>query len=282
MVGRIISIRSNLFIVDVDGIRHGARARGKFRFDELTPLVGDFVEIDENDYILNIKDRKNYFDRPKVANIDASIVVSSLKHPDFSAYLLDKMLVSISSKDIKPIICFTKYDLLEDDEKSNIDEIIKYYKDLGYEVVFNTEVDKIKKLISGLVVNLVGQTGVGKSTLLNKISPGLNLETNDISEALGRGKHTTRHVELYKIDDFLIADTPGFSAFDCIVDKENIRFYFPEFNNDECKFRGCLHMSEIGCKVKEDVDNNKIMLSRYESYKKMVVESENISINFKK
>ena len=282
MVGRIISIRSNLYIVDINGEKHETRARGKFRFDELTPLVGDFVDVDENDYILEIKPRNNYFDRPKVANIDASIVVSSLKHPDFSTYLLDKMLVSISSKDIKPIICFTKYDLLEDDERPNMDNIIKYYKDLGYDVVLNTEIDKIKQLISGKVVNLVGQTGVGKSTLLNKISPGLNLETNDISEALGRGKHTTRHVELYEIEDFLIADTPGFSAFDCIVDKENIRFYFPEFKNDDCKFRGCLHMMEIGCKVKEDVDNNVIMLSRYESYKKMVVESENINIGFKK
>ena len=282
MVGRIISIRSNLYKIDINGSIIDARARGKFRYDELTPLVGDIVEVDENNYILEIKPRKNYFDRPKVANIDISIIVSSLKHPDFSSYLLDKMIVSVVSKDITPIICFTKYDLLTDEERIEIDNVINYYKSIGYEVIINTEIDKLKKLLSGKVANLVGQTGVGKSTLINKISPDLNLDTDDISEALGRGKHTTRHVELYNIDDYLIADTPGFSAFDCIVDKENIRFYFPEFNNDECKFRGCLHINEIECRVKEDVSNNKILLSRYENYKKMVVESENSSINFKK
>ena len=118
---------------------------------------------------------------------------------------------------------------------------------------------------------LTGQTGAGKSSLLNKLDANLNLATNEISEALGRGKHTTRHVELFKVKDYYIADTPGFSALDVIDDKENIRFAFYEFKNDECKFRDCKHINEIGCKIKEQVESGEILKSRYENYKNMVI-----------
>ncbi len=281
MLGRITRIISNLYTVDVDGVEHESRARGKFRNDKLIPLVGDYVEISDENYILDIKERKNSLNRPMVANIDCALIVTSLKRPELSTALLDKMLVNITLKDIEPIIVFTKYDLLTLDEKNYYDEIIAYYKSVGYKVVINTEIDILDEYIKDKVVVLTGQTGVGKSTLLNRLLPDINQETNDISEALGRGKHTTRHVELFKYKSSYIADTPGFSALDLNEeDKDNIKFCFPEFDNDGCKFRDCKHINEIGCKIKEDLDNNKILQSRYDNYKKMVMGDENFNINY--
>lgn len=280
MQGRITRIISNLYTVDVDGITYDCRARGKFRNDKLIPLVGDYVEINDENYILDIKERKNELNRPMVANIDIALIVTSLKRPELSTYLLDKMIVNVSSMDIKPILIFTKYDLIPDEERASYDEIISYYKNIGYDCLLNTEIDELNKLIDNKVVVLTGQTGVGKSTLLNKLLPEVNQETNDISDALGRGKHTTRHVELFKYNNSYIVDTPGFSALDIFEeDKNNIRFYFKEFKNDECKFNDCKHINEIGCKIKEDVQNNIILQSRYDNYKRMVLGDENININ---
>jgi ribosome biogenesis GTPase len=215
-----------------------------------------------------------------IANVDCGLIVTSLIRPDLSTFLLDKMIVNLSINNIEPILVFTKYDLLTDIEKKKYDEIIEYYRSVGYKAIINHELDKLDEYIDGKVVVLTGQTGVGKSTLVNKLLPGLNLETNDISDALGRGKHTTRHVELYEYKNSYIVDTPGFSSLDVSKDeKENYRFYFPEFDNDSCKFRDCKHINEIGCKVKEDVENNKILQSRYENYKKMVMDDENFNIN---
>lgn len=273
MTGQIIRIISNLYTVKAEGKIYECRARGKFRNDSLTPLVGDIVTFDEKEnYILSIHERKNELTRPVIANVDKCIIVSSLKRPDFSSFLLDKMLTNVMLKDIEPIICFTKYDLLTKKEKREYKAIIKYYNKIGIPAIRNTELRKLKKLIKGKTVVLTGQTGVGKSTLLNKINPKLNLETNDISDALGRGKHTTRHVELFEMYKALIADTPGFSALDLNVDEvNNIRFTFPEFKNDECKYQDCRHLNEKGCKVLEQLENNEILNSRYESYKKMVM-----------
>ena len=285
MVGRITRIISNLYTVEVNNkgkiSSHNCRARGKFRNEKLIPLVGDMVRFnpDEN-YILEILERKNELSRPMISNVDSALIVTSLKRPDLSTLLLDKMIVNVSIKGIEPIIVFTKYDLLTEEEKPNIDSIIDYYKKVGYKVALNTEIDKIDEYIDGKVVVLTGQTGVGKSTLINKLLPGLDLETNDISDALGRGKHTTRHVELYEYKNSFIADTPGFSSLDIVEEeKGNIRFYFPEFDNDGCKFRDCKHINEIGCKIKEDVENNIILQSRYDNYKKMVINDENFNIN---
>ena len=208
--------------------------------------------------------------------------LSTNKIGDVSAIdqLIDKMLVNVLSMEVEPIIVFTKYDLLTSDEKAYYDSIIEYYKKIGYKAIINTEIDVLDKYIDNKVVVLTGQTGVGKSTLLNKLLPDINQETNDISEVLGRGKHTTRHVELFKYKTSFIADTPGFSSLD-ITEKDNIKFYFLEFKNDDCKFRDCKHINEIGCKVKEDVESGIILQSRYDNYKKMVVESENINFNNK-
>ena len=280
MQGRITRIISNLYTVECDGIEYQSRARGKFRNDKLIPLVGDYVELSDENYILDIKERKNSLNRPMIANVDCALIVTSLKRPDLSTSLLDKMIVNVEMENIEPILCFSKYDLLNEEERIEMDNIIEYYSKVGYKTLINTEIDKLDKYIDNKIVVVTGQTGVGKSTLLNKLIPNINLETNDISDALGRGKHTTRHTELFKYKNALIADTPGFSSLDITEEeKNNLRFYFPEFKNDECKFRDCLHINEIGCKVKEDVENKIILQSRYDNYKKMVMGDENININ---
>lgn len=280
--GRIVKNISNLYTVEVNNEKYDCRARGIFRNNNEIPLVGDIVEVDlDNSIITKINARKNELTRLTIANIDACIIVTSLKEPDYSASLLDKMLTNVILSNIKPIIVFSKYDLLTDSEKKHFDSIIEYYKSIGIDVLLNTEISELESLISNQTVTLTGQTGAGKSTLINKLDKNLNLATDEISYALGRGKHTTRHVELFKVKDYYIADTPGFSALDVIDDKENIRFAFYEFEEDLCKFRDCKHLNEIGCKVKEDLEAGKILNSRYESYKGMM-NNENISNVFKK
>ena len=280
--GRIVKNISNLYTVEVNNEKYDCRARGIFRNNNEIPLVVDIVEVDlDNSIITKINVRTNELTRPTIANIDACIIVTSLKEPDYSASLLDKMLTNVILSNIKPIIVFSKYDLLTDSEKKHFDSIIEYYKSIGIDVLLNTEISKLERLISNQTVTLTGQTGAGKSTLINKLDKNLNLATDEISYALGRGKHTTRHVELFKVKDYYIADTPGFSALDVINDKENIRFAFYEFEEDLCKFRDCKHLNEIGCKVKDDLEAGKILNSRYESYKGMM-NNENISNVFKK
>lgn len=272
MRGRIIKIISNLYTVSSEDKTYECRARGLFRNKEQTPLVGDIVEFSPSDnYILEIMPRRNELKRPTVVNIDKAIVVTSCKKPDFSSLLLDKMLTNIILSDVEPIIVFSKYDLLNEEEKIEFDKLISYYNEKGYEALLNTDIEKLEKLISGNTVVLTGQTGAGKSSLLNKLDDTLNLATDEISEALGRGKHTTRHVELFNVKDYFVADTPGFSALDVIDDVDNIRFAFKEFNNDGCKFRDCKHINEIGCAVKEQVESGEILKFRYENYKSMVI-----------
>lgn len=272
MVGRIIRIISNLYTVEANNNLYHCRARGLFRESKQTPLVGDIVDFSEKDnYILAIRERKNELKRPLIANIDKCIVVATCKRPDFSSLLLDKMLTNIILNNIEPIIVFSKYDLLSDEEKKDFNQLITYYQRVGIPTLINTEIEKLENLISNSTVSLTGQTGAGKSTLLNKLDSNLNLKTDDISEALGRGKHTTRHVELFKVKDYHIADTPGFSALDVIEDVENIRFAFYEFDNNACKFRDCKHLNEIGCSVKNQVEDGTILKSRYENYRSMMI-----------
>ncbi len=269
MNGTIVKIISNLYTVEVDGKYYECRARGKFRNEGITPLVGDKVVIDtENNYILEIKKRINSLDRPMIANIDSAIIVTSVKEPNLSLNLLDKLLTIIISKKIEPIIVLTKLDLLDFKEKRELQKIIKYYKKLDIPVIKNTELRKLTKYINKKTVVLTGQTGAGKSSLLNKIDKSLNLATNEISRALGRGKHTTRHVELFNYKNSLIADTPGFSALDINdITNEEIKNSFKEFNVN-CKYQDCNHINEQGCAVIKLVNNNKILKSRYENYLK--------------
>lgn len=267
-IGIIVRQKSNLYTVLADGVTYECHARGKFRHNSVSPLVGDNCEIDTNDnYILDILDRKNELDRPNVANVDVAIILTSVREPNLSLNLLDRQLVCIMDKNIKPIICLSKMDLLNYHEKKDIKVIIKYYKSIGIDVITNKDLRKLKKLIKDKTVVLTGQTGAGKSTLINKLDKHLNLETHEISKALGRGVHTTRHSEIYSIFGSRIIDTPGFSALDLHIDKTRLKDLFNEFNY-ECKYDDCNHINEKGCKVKEKVDDGTILKSRYDNYLK--------------
>ena len=270
MIGRIIKILSNDYTVKYNDEIIVCKVRGKFRSLHLTPLVGDFVKFDKDKkYIMEILDRKNELVRPPVSNIDQVIIVTSVKEPDFESNLLDKLLVILEYNKIKPIICFSKLDLL-----NNTKEIYKYidYYRKYYEVYLNTEVDKIKNVFKNKLTVFTGQSGAGKSTLLNKLNPNLNLKTNEISYALGRGKHTTRHVELLELFDGMVADTPGFSAINFNMNNIEIKDNFIDFDRyrEECEFRDCKHIKEENCGIKKHVDSGDILKSRYENYLKFV------------
>lgn len=268
MQGKIIKIVSNLYTIQLENEIVECHARGKFRNDKITPLVGDYCMVDkENKYILEILPRKNSLERPTIANVDVALIVTSVKEPNLSLNLLDKMISIVTLNKIEPILCFSKLDLLEKNEKKEIQKTIKYYQKIGYKVVTNQKVAKLKKILKNKIVVITGQTGAGKSTLLNKIDKKLNLKTDEISKSLGRGKHTTRHVELFKFKNFYIADTPGFSSLDfknCT--KEEIRDSFIEFKNYSCPFKDCMHNKEQNCAIKNAIEKKEILKSRYESY----------------
>ncbi len=265
--GKIIKIVSNLYTVLVEGDLYECRARGKFRKDAVTPLVGDFVVIDtENAYILEIKKRKNELARPMIANVDVALVLTSVKEPDLSLNLLDKELAAIGHEGIEPIIVLSKTDLLSSKELAKIKKLVKYYKKVGFEVITNRQRFKLSRLIKGKTVVLTGQTGAGKSTLLNKLDKGLDLKTSPISTALGRGVHTTRHVELFEVAGAFIADTPGFSALDLNFPREELKQVYPEFREVSCKFQNCEHDGEKECGVKTAYETGEILPSRYENY----------------
>lgn len=275
MIGRIIKIVSNDYTVKCeDGNTYICKARGVFRNKKITPLVGDFVKITkEKNLIEEIMKRKNELIRPPVSNIDIALVVTSAKEPDFSSNLLDKMIDIIEFNNIIPVICISKYDLL--DNTKEMDEMIAYYKKIGYKVLINTQIEDIKKIFKDNVTILTGQTGVGKSSLINKLEKSMDLKTGEISKALGRGKHTTRHTELFELFDGYVADTPGFSSLNFIgMNKEDIRDNFIEFNEykDKCKYRDCMHVNEDDCEIKRRVSNNEILKSRYDNYVKFILE----------
>ncbi|MBQ8993172.1 MAG: ribosome small subunit-dependent GTPase A, partial [Turicibacter sp.] len=199
------------------------RSRGLFRKQKITPLVGDQVEFlvepDGNGYVMEIEARKNELVRPPIANVDLALVVFSVKEPDFSPKLLDRFLAVIEMNQIEPVIVLTKLDLMNEEEKQAVEPIIDYYRKIGYQVIETSSkqqfgLESINELIKERIVVICGQSGVGKSSLLNSIDDSLNIQVNEISKALGRGKHTTRHVELHKLSEGLIADTPGFSSLD--------------------------------------------------------------------
>ena len=273
MVGKIIKQISNDYTVKVDNKLYVCKARGKFRNKGVTPLVGEKVVIDENNnYILEIMNRKNELDRPSISNIDQVVIVTSVKIPDFSSNLLDKLLTIIEFNNIKPVICFTKLDLLNEVELEEIKEIMDYYVKIGYEVYSNTD-SNLKDIFKDKITVFAGQSGAGKSSLLNRLDNSLNLEIGEVSIALGRGKHTTRHTELIEILDGYIADTPGFSSIDFRgMEKSDIRDNFIEFNEyrDDCEYKDCMHINELKCAIKDKVNDNTIKLSRYENYLKFV------------
>ena len=276
--GQIRKALSGYYYVFHDGELVQCRGRGVFRNRGEAPLVGDIVDFtkegDSDGYIMKIYPRNNELVRPPIANVDQALLVFSVKEPDFSTLLLDRFLVVLESFRVKPIICLTKMDLLSDTELDDLKQYIEDYQKIGYMVIDTykddeTLVEILQPILEGKTSVLAGQSGVGKSTLLNTLIPELNLKTSGISHSLGRGKHTTRHVELIDIGNGLLADTPGFSSFDFdTIEKEDLTHCFPEIAalSESCKFRGCLHLREPKCAVKGALDNGELPDYRYEHY----------------
>ncbi|MFB1049618.1 ribosome small subunit-dependent GTPase A [Paraliobacillus sp. JSM ZJ581] len=276
--GKIMKALSGFYYVKTERGLYQCRGRGLFRKKKLTPLVGDNVNFDiqeDNEgYITAIKERRNELKRPAVANIDQAIIVVSAKEPDFSTLLLDRFLVLVEANDIRPIIFISKIDKLIDTELAEIQSYQSIYQKIGYQVELisaqeNKEYDQLSNYFANKISVIAGQSGVGKSSLLNRLNPTLEIDTNEISTSLGRGKHTTRHVELVEIYNGLVADTPGFSSLEFdTLDLQSLPVCFPEITKrqHDCKFRGCMHVNEPKCAVKQAVDVNEIALFRYEHY----------------
>ncbi|MBM7608311.1 ribosome biogenesis GTPase [Lysinibacillus composti] len=282
--GQIRKALSGYYYVYQEGQLIQCRGRGVFRNRGEAPLVGDFVDYtkegESDGYVMKIHPRKNELVRPPIANIDQALLVFSVKEPDFNTILLDRFLVVLESFQVNPIICLTKTDLLNGEDREKLQTYIDDYRQIGYKVIetFKNDVSLIEQLqpvLEEKTTVLAGQSGVGKSTLLNTLIPDLNLKTNDISQSLGRGKHTTRHVELIEVAGGLLADTPGFSSFDFdTIEKEELTACFPELAriSESCKFRGCLHLKEPKCAVKEAVESGEIRSYRFEHYHQILQE----------
>lgn len=276
--GIIMKALSGFYYVKSNDHLYACKGRGVFRNQNITPLVGDKVvfNVTENNegYITEICPRQNELVRPPVANITQAIIVSTVCQPTFSPLLLDRFLVIIEAKRIRPMIIITKKDLATPEEIAQMKEYEADYAELGYDVVFLSlkTVDSptsVEQFFDGEITALMGQSGVGKSTLLNTLQPGLSIETGEISRSLGRGKHTTRHVELISVGGGLVADTPGFSSIDFLdIEKEDLSDCFIEMRrvSNQCKFRSCLHDKEPHCAVKKAVEQGEIKRYRYEHY----------------
>lgn len=270
--GIIVKNISNKYDVLKDDVVYTCEVCGKIKYNKVQALVGDIVEFSPDDLIIKeILPRKNSLPRPHVANIDILLIVTSIKEPDMSLYMLDKELVLALQNKIRPMICFTKSDLLTQEEKNNFNKIYEYYEAAGYEVLMNTNLSLIKKMLKNKLVALTGQTGAGKSSLLNSLDNKLNISTNPISKALGRGIHTTRDTQIYKIDNISFIDTPGFSSLDILgIEPQELTKYFLEFGGIECEFKDCTH--EGNCALVKNVFNGVIMKSRYDNYLRLLKE----------
>lgn len=254
------------------------RARGIFRKKKVSPLVGDSVVFEAENptdgYILSINERKNVLNRPPIANVDQALLIFSVAEPDFDDGLLDRFLVHMESHQISSLICLTKIDLLGVEAREKLSKRIAPYQAAGYPVLLTSSLHRdgledVSGLIRGRISVITGQSGVGKSSLLNALNEQLSIDTQAISQALGRGKHTTRHVELLPVCGGFVADTPGFSSLDFAeVEANDLEDCFPEFRTlrDSCRFRGCTHIAEPDCAVKTARDHGQISEARYQHY----------------
>lgn len=291
MKGQIIKALSGFYYVASEDEIFQTRARGNFRNRKITPLVGDEVIFESSNqtdgYLLEILQRKNELVRPPVANVDQGVVVTSLVEPNFSYNLLDRFLVTLEYEGIEPIIFLTKADLVKD--LAAMKAIEETYQAIGYHVITSKaegeDLLELQRYFPERITVFMGQSGAGKSTLLNRIVPELALETGVISESLGRGKHTTRHVELLPICDGLVADTPGFSSIDFLeIEAVELPKLFPDFLAvaSNCRFRECMHLNEPDCAVKQGVAANEIAETRYKNYVQFLEEIENRRPVYKK
>lgn len=285
--GRIIKALSGFYYVQTtDGIVE-CKARGRFRKDGVTPLVGDWVDLTEEQgkgMIEQIHPRKNSFVRPAVANLDMLVLLASEAIPVTEPFLIDRITAIAGDQNVPVMICVNKSDLAPGTSLSEI------YRKAGYDVVLTSTVtgegiDQLRKKIAGKVVAFSGNSGVGKSSILNCLDPSLQIETGEVSEKLGRGRHTTRHIELFALDETTyVADTPGFSSFDTeqmeIILKENLQYAFSDFAPylGRCQFHDCAHLKEPGCCVTAAVQEGAIQPTRYDSYVRLYEKAKEIKL----
>ena len=277
--GVIVKALSGFYYVQTDERLLECKARGRFRLDGTSPLVGDRVECSLDAHgkgrIDRVFERRNFFIRPAVANVDALVFVAANTNPVTDPFLIDRVSVIAESAGCELIVCINKTDV------DPADELYGIFTAAGFTVVrtsvpAGTGIDALRREIAGKICAFTGNSGVGKSSIMNALSPGLNIKTAEVSEKLGRGKHTTRHVELFDIGGgTYAADTPGFASFDIemmeIIPKEQLQFDFVEFAPyiGECRFNNCAHLKEPGCAVTQAVADGKIMPSRYRSYERL-------------
>lgn len=279
MRGKIIKGIAGFYYVHVIGNgMYECKAKGIFRNKNLKPLVGDNVEIaiidaeNKKGNIEEVLQRSNELVRPAVANVNQALIVFALASPRPNLNLLDRFLVMMEYQNVDTIICFNKQDLIDDEL---LTDITSAYTQAGYHIIITSvindyEIDKVKKVLEHKTTVLAGPSGVGKSSMLNKLIPEAHMDIGDISIKIGRGKHTTRHSEIFHLEeDAYIVDTPGFSSlFIENLEPNDLRYYFSEFRQYEgkCKYNGCVHVKEPGCKVKEALGKNMIHSRRYDNY----------------
>lgn len=277
MTGTIIKALSGFYYVDVGAEQEPitCRGRGKLRHQKITPLVGDHVAItvteDGTGMVDEVLPRSNQFQRPMVANMDQLVILASGAIPVTDPFLIDRMVSLAEYKGCQPIICFNKCDL------EPATQLVELYQKAGFQsfaisAQTGEGLEQLLGVLDGRISAFTGNSGVGKSSVLNALCPQFGLKVGQVSEKLGRGRHTTRHVELFRVGGGLVADTPGFSAFDVeqmeLIPKEELAHTFREFRPylEQCRFVGCAHVKERGCAVREAVDNGAIAPSRYQSY----------------
>lgn len=283
--GVIVRLTGGFYYVDCNDDILECKARGKFRNKGESPVVGDrvVVSVKSDGYhsVEGILKRKNHLVRPPLANLDALVIVISTVEPVPNTLVIDKLTAAAVDIGTIPYIVFSKTDL------SDCNELTEVYKNAGFPTFAYSDGDQesveiIRRSLAGKLVAFIGNSGVGKSTLINNLYPELKLKTGEISQKLGRGRHTTRTVELFKTDSGYIADTPGFSTVDLeryhLVEREQLMYCFPEFEDyiGNCKFSSCMHTCEKGCAIIEAVNNGDISKSRHQSYVDMYTEIKDI------
>jgi len=277
--GVIVKALSGFYYVNTGSELVECKARGKFRLDGTSPLVGDRVSlsIDANGKgrIEQLKERKNWFIRPAVANIDALVFVAANTNPVTDPFLVDRVSVIAAEAGCELVICVNKTDI------DPGDELFEVFTKAGFKVVRTSAetgegMEELLEALSGKICAFTGNSGVGKSSILNKLIPGVHIETGEVSEKLGRGKHTTRHVQLYELGkNTFVADTPGFASFEIemmtVISKEQLQYDFIDFVPyiGRCRFNDCAHLKEPGCAVTQALEQGYIMPSRYKSYQRL-------------
>ena len=289
MTGKIVKGIAGFYYVHVEGKGvYECRAKGIFRNVHMKPLVGDNVCIDILDEqamegnVTEILPRKNELLRPAVANIDQALIIFAIVKPDPNFNLLDRFLIRMERQKLPCIICFNKQDIASEEERGALQ---KAYETCGYQVLFVSAVkqdgiEQLRDLLAGKTTTVAGPSGVGKSTIINCLHPEANMETGSISRKIERGKHTTRHSEIFALgEDTYIMDTPGFTSLAISeILKEELAVYYPEFRQYEpyCRFRGCAHINEPDCRVKEAAQCGDISQVRYENYKMLYQELKEV------